>query len=122
MKQLFDSELKVMEPLWDDGPQTAAELVRRLADSCGWNKNTTYTVIKKLVDKKAIARSEPGFLCTPLIGREEVQRWEIDSLVTRLFNGSKSQFISALALDDQLSPEEARQLRALIAKLDGKEP
>lgn len=74
------------------------------------------------MDKKVIARSEPGFLCTPLIGREEVQRWEIDSLVTRLFHGSKSQFISALALDDQLSPEEARQLQDLIAKLDGKDP
>ena len=27
MEKLFDSELKVMEPLWDDGPQTAGALM-----------------------------------------------------------------------------------------------
>ena len=35
MEKLFDSELKVMEPLWDDGPQTAGALARRLAMRCG---------------------------------------------------------------------------------------
>ncbi len=60
MEKLFDSELKVMEPLWEDGPQTAGALAKKLADACGWNRNTTYTVIKKLVDKGVIARSDPG--------------------------------------------------------------
>ena len=45
--KLFDSEWKVMEVLWQDGDTTAKELSLRLADSAGWNKNTTYTVIKK---------------------------------------------------------------------------
>ncbi|MCD8143968.1 MAG: BlaI/MecI/CopY family transcriptional regulator [Oscillospiraceae bacterium] len=117
MKQLFDSELKVMEPLWDNGPQTAKELVVHLADTQGWNKNTTYTVIKKLVAKQAIARSEPGFLCTPLVSREEVQRGEVSSLIDRLFHGSKRQFLSALFEDEQLTPEKAEQLKKLIDEL-----
>ena len=54
MEKLFDSELKVMEPLWADGAQTAGALAKRLGDSCGWNRNTTYTVIKKLIDKGAV--------------------------------------------------------------------
>ena len=62
MEKLFDSELKVMEPLWADGAQTAGALAKRLGDSCGWNRNTTYTVIKKLIDKGAVARSDPGFV------------------------------------------------------------
>ena len=48
--KLFDSEWKVMEVLWQDGDTTAKELSLRLADSAGWNKNTTYTVIKKCVE------------------------------------------------------------------------
>ena len=61
--KLFDSEWKVMEVLWQDGDTTAKELSLRLADSAGWNKNTTYTVIKKCVEKGAIERREPNFLC-----------------------------------------------------------
>ena len=120
MEKLYDSELKVMEPLWDDGPQTAGALAKKLADSCGWNRNTTYTVIKKLIDKGAVARSDPGFLCTPMVTRQEVQRLETDSLITRLFGGSKTQFLSAFLSEKDLAPAEAAQLRALIQNLEAR--
>ena len=114
MEKLFDSELEVMEPLWEGGEQTAGALAKKLAESCGWNRNTTYTVIKKLIDKGAVARSDPGFLCTPLVSREEIQRSETKSLITRLFDGSKAQFLSAFLSEKDLTPAEARQLRELI--------
>lgn len=114
MEKLYDSELKVMEPLWEGGPQTAGELAKRLAAAVGWNRNTTYTVIKKLIDKGAVSRSDPGFLCTPLVTREEVQRQETDSLISRLFGGSATQFLSAFLSERDLTPAEADQLRELI--------
>lgn len=114
MEKLFDSELKVMEPLWEGGPQTAGELAKRLAAAVGWNRNTTYTVIKKLIDKGAVSRNDPGFLCTPLVTREEVQRQETDSLISRLFGGSATQFLSAFLSERDLTPAEADQLRELI--------
>ncbi len=117
MEKLYDSELKVMEPLWDGGPQTAGALAKTLADRCGWNRNTTYTVIKKLIDKGAVARSDPGFVCTPLVTRQEVQRLETDSLIARLFGGSRAQFLSSFLSEKDLTPAEAQQLRALIQNL-----
>ena len=114
MEKLFDSELKVMEPLWEDGPQSAGELAKRLTASCGWNRNTTYTVIKKLVDKGAVARTDPGCPCTPLVSRDEVRRQETDSLISRLFGGSRTQFLSAFLSEKDLTPAEADQLRKLI--------
>ena len=118
MEKLYDSE--VMEPLWAEGPQTAGALAKKLADSCGWNRNTTYTVIKKLIDKGAVARSDPGFLCTPMVTRQEVQRLETDSLITRLFGGSKTQFLSAFLSEKDLTPAEAAQLRELIQNLEAR--
>lgn len=44
--KLFDSELKVMEVLWERGESKAGELVKILKEETGWNRNTTYTVIK----------------------------------------------------------------------------
>lgn len=120
MEKLFDSELKVMEPLWADGPQPAGALAKRLGESVGWNRNTTYTVIKKLIDKGAVARSDPGFVCAPLISREEVQRAETDSLITRLFGGSRAQFLSAFLDERELNPAEAAQLRKLIQSLEAR--
>ena len=49
--KLFDSELKVMEVLWEQGPRPAKEIVDILSARIGWNKNTTYTVIRKCIEK-----------------------------------------------------------------------
>ena len=81
--KLFDSEWKVMEVLWQENDRTAKEISLRLADSIGWNKNTTYTVIKKLETKGFIRRDEPGFICTPTVTRAEMQKREAVSLLQR---------------------------------------
>ena len=47
--KLFDSEAKVMEIIWDKSPISAKEISLIAAEKIGWNKNTTYTVIKKLM-------------------------------------------------------------------------
>lgn len=44
--KLFESELKLMELLWAQEPTTAKELSLLAEEAYGWNKNTTYTVIK----------------------------------------------------------------------------
>ena len=37
-----------MEVLWKEGDLTAKQLADILSEKIGWNKNTTYTVIKKM--------------------------------------------------------------------------
>ena len=70
--KLFDSELRVMEVLWKEGDMTAGQLAKILREQIGWNRNTTYTVIKKLIEKEAITRREPNFMCSARISRQEV--------------------------------------------------
>ena len=114
--KLFESELKVMEVLWREGAVTAKRVVEALEKQVGWNKNTTYTVIKKCVDKGAIAREEPGFVCRPLITQEEVRRQETDALIDRLFDGSKELFFASLT-GEKLTKSEADALRRLVERL-----
>lgn len=105
-----------MKILWSEGDKTAKELVTILHDSIGWNKNTTYTVIKRLVQKGAIERIEPGFICRPLITESEVQQAELDHLVNRIFYGSSKLFFAAL-LDRQNLPSETKaELLRLLEK------
>ncbi|MBR4733224.1 MAG: BlaI/MecI/CopY family transcriptional regulator [Lachnospiraceae bacterium] len=113
-EKLFDSEEKVMEILWERGPLSAKEVSLIAADSIGWNKNTTYTVIKKLETKGFLRRDEPGFLCTPLVTREEMQKKAATSLLNKVFGGSRKALFSALLEDEKLTDKEIEELRKLI--------
>ena len=117
--KLFDSEWKVMEVLWQENDRTAKEISLRLADSIGWNKNTTYTVIKKCIDKGAIERREPNFVCHAAITKRQVQKEEADSLVDKVFGGSAEMLFASVLSGRKLKKEELERLRALVEAQEG---
>lgn len=118
---LYESELKIMECLWERGDTPASELVPILEEQVGWNKNTTYTVIKKLVAKGYVERRDPRFVCHPLISREEVEKAHTEDLVDKLYGGSNLMFLSAFVKNQSLSKGDIDDLKALIETL-AKEP
>ena len=113
-EKLFESEAKVMEIIWEKSPISAKEISLIATETIGWNKNTTYTVIKKLEAKGFIRREDPGFICTPLVSQNQIQRAEATSLVKKVFGGSRKALFSALLEDEPLSEEEIDELRKLI--------
>lgn len=114
--KLFDAELRLMELVWAHAPVTAKELSLIAARETGWNKNTTYTILKKLVDKGAVRRSEPNFLCTPEITREQVGTDETKRLIDKLYDGSPKAFLASFLSKEKLSQDELSQLKDIIAK------
>lgn len=113
-EKLFESEAKVMEIIWAKAPISAKDISLIAAEKIGWNKNTTYTVIKKLEAKGFVRREDPGFICTPLISQNQMQKVEATSLVKKVFGGSRKALFSALLEDEPLSDEEIDELRKLI--------
>lgn len=111
---LFDSELRLMELVWEKEPVYAKALSLEAAQRLGWNKNTTYTVLKKLVEKGYVLREEPNFLCSALVQKKQVAKEETDSLIRKLYGGSKKAFFAAFLDEEQLSDRELQELRALI--------
>ena len=117
--KLFDSEWRVMDILWQQNDLTAKELSLRLAKSVGWNKNTTYTVGKKCIEKGAIERREPNFVCHALISKQQAQKEEADALVDRVFGGSAELLFASILSDRSLSKEELERLRTLVEAQEG---
>ncbi len=103
-----------MEILWRQGTISAKEISLIAAETIGWNKNTTYTVIKKLEAKGFLRREDPGFLCTALISKSQVQKAEAASLLKKVFGGSRKALFSALLEEEPLSGTELEELRRLI--------
>ncbi len=113
--KLFDSELKIMEILWREGDLSAKQISIIAANEIGWNKNTTYTIITKLADKKVIMRQDPDFICSAIITRDDVQKDETERLISKLWGGSKKAFFASF-VDEHLSEDEINELKSLIEK------
>ena len=112
--KLFDSELRLMEIVWSKCPLSAKEISLIAAEEIGWNKNTTYTVLKKLVEKNAVKRIDPNFICEPLITRERVQLEETRKLIDKLYDGSLKTFFASFLKREKLSDEEIEELKKII--------
>ena len=63
--KLFDSELKVMNVLWQGGDRTAKEVSDILKAETGWNMNTTYTVIKSVLPKARLSAASRALSAMP---------------------------------------------------------
>lgn len=116
-EKLFDSELKVMDVLWDEGDVSAKYVAEQLKKEIGWNKNTTYTLIKRCIAKGAVERREPGYICHALIPREQVQRAETDELIQKLYAGSVDKLFAALLDRKEFSAEQISRMKDIVREL-----
>ncbi len=112
--RLHEGELNVMELLWSNSSLPAKDIAKIVKDYIGWEKNTTYTVIKRLIDKGAVTREDPGFICRSAITKKEVQKIETKVLLDKVFNGSLDCFFSEYLMDLDLTAEQTRELRKLL--------
>lgn len=116
--KLFDSELKVMNVLWQEGDTTAKNISNILKEETGWNVNTTYTIIKRCIKKGAIERMEPNFMCHALIPKEEVQKAQTDELINKIYDGSADKLFAALLGRKKLSAEQIDHLKQIVADME----
>lgn len=114
--RLHEGELNVMELLWSNKALAAKDIAKIIKEYIGWEKNTTYTVIKRLIDKGAITREEPGFICKALIGKKAVQEIETKALLNKLYNGSLTNFIATYLSEQELSSADYTELKKIINK------
>ena len=112
--RLHEGELNVMELLWSNSVLAAKDIAKIIKEYIGWEKNTTYTVIKRLIDKGAISREDPGFFCRSLTTKKEVQRIETDALLSKMFNSSLKLFIQDYLAQRKLTTEEIIELQRMI--------
>ena len=112
--RLHEGELNVMELLWSNQSLSAKDIAKIIKDYIGWEKNTTYTVIKRLIDKGAIVREEPGFICKAVVTKSEIQKIETRVLFDKLFGGEISNFFKEYLTNEKLGAEEIRELRKIV--------
>ncbi len=114
--RLHEGELNVMELLWSNKTLAAKDISKIIKEYIGWEKNTTYTVIKRLIDKGAIKREDPGFLCRATISKRTVQNIETKVLLNKVYNGSLSTFLTDYLKNQDLSRAEYMELERIVSE------
>lgn len=110
--KVFESEYRFCLILWECEPINSTELVKRCKERLGWNKATTYTVIKRL-SERGVVKNEKAVV-TSLVSKDEVQAAEIDALVEKTFEGSLPAFVASFTKRRDLSPREIGEIRRMI--------
>jgi predicted transcriptional regulator len=114
--RLHEGELNVMELLWSNKALAAKDISKIIKEYIGWEKNTTYTVIKRLIEKGAVKREEPGFICRAAISKRTVQNIETKALLNKLYNGSLSTFLNEYLKNQELSRSEIMELERIVGE------
>lgn len=114
--RLHEGELNIMELLWSNKALAAKDISKIIKEYIGWEKNTTYTVIKRLIDKGAIKREEPGFLCKAVISKRTVQNTETRALLNKFYNGSLNTFFTEFLKNQKLSASELLEMERIISE------
>jgi len=110
--KLCDSDYRFMLIVWENAPIGSGNLVVLCKEKLGWKKSTTYTTIKKLSEKGFIMNDNATV--SVLIPKEDVQAQESDYFVTRTFEGSLPQFLTAFLGGKKITDKEAEEIKRLI--------
>ena len=111
--RLHEGELNIMALLWCNKELEAKDISKIIKEYIGWEKNTTYTVIKRLIDKGAVQRTDPGFICSALVSQRSVREIETKRLIDQFYNGSLQTFISEYLKNQSLSAGDIAELQKL---------
>ena len=103
-KKLFDAEWNLMCFIWENHPTTASQAAAFALKELQWKKNTTYTVIKRLIQKEFLQRQEPGFFIIPLVEKQQMQQQAMSSLLEKRFDGNVQDFLNTLS---QINPSKS---------------
>jgi predicted transcriptional regulator len=116
--RISDSEMQLLQLLWEDSPLDAAEIARRVPEG-RWSLTTVKTLLSRLVAKGAATAEPQGrrFVYRPAVERDAVAARHASRLIDRLFGGRVSPLVAQLAEQKQLSPEDLAELDALVRKL-----
>ena len=110
--RLAEGEYRFACIVWENEPLPSGRLVELCARQLGWKKSTTYTVLKKLVDR-GVLRNENAVV-TAAVPKDEVLREESRAVVDRAFEGSLPSFLTHFMGGRTLSGAEADELKAII--------
>lgn len=110
-------ESRFADIVWENEPLKSGELVKICEKELEWKRTTTYTVLKKLIDR-GIFQNVDGVVSAKL-SRTDFYGIQGEKLVEEAFHGSLPAFIAAFTKRKSLTKEEIEEVRRMIDEAEG---
>ena len=101
---------------WRHAPVAASVVFERLHESKHWSLATVRTLLRRLVNKGALAQQSEGkrYLYTPLVSMEDCVHQESNSFWDRVLGRAPSAALLHLVKRADLSKEDIQELRRIL--------
>lgn len=110
--KLGEMEQKFADLIWEKAPVGSGELAKLCEKAFAWKRTTTYTMLKRLCDRKLFVNN--GGVVEVLMTREEFQAAQGEQFINDTFGGSLPRFLAAFSRHKKLSDGEVAELKKLI--------
>lgn len=110
--RLGEMEQKFADLIWGNAPVSSGELTKLCESAFAWKRTTTYTMLKRLCDRKIFANNNGTV--TALMTKEEFQAAQGEHFINETFDGSLPRFLTAFSRRKKLSDREILELKKLI--------
>ena len=122
-QDVTEAELAVLQALWDAGQATIRQLVERVYGETGTSVyGTVQKLLERLESKGFVGRDRSGtvHVFRATVNRDELIGRRLRAVADSLCGGSLTPLLTHLVEGKGLSPEEHRELRSLIDRLDNR--
>ena len=115
-----NSELEILTVLWEIEQGTAREVHEQLSRVKSTGYTTTLKIIQNMYEKELLSREPKGqtHIYAPAVRKEQIQRNLLGGFVNKVFGGSSKQLIIQALGNDQPTPEELDEIRAMLDKIE----
>ena len=111
---ISEAEREVLEMLWKQKESIKQSQLLTLFEQEGkeWKRQTLNTFLTRL-EEKGLVKRENRFV-SAVYGEEEYNCLQMKEAIDRMYNGKLSHFVAAFTKKNELSEEDAKELRALF--------
>ena len=112
------AEWEIMEVLWQQSPQSAAEIYGALQAQTDWTIKTVRSFLDRLVQKQAVRKQKIHGMNVfkPMPKRSQCLRQESESFLHRFFQGNPVSLVRHFVEQESLSDQDIARLQELLEK------
>ncbi|MGH2643051.1 MAG: BlaI/MecI/CopY family transcriptional regulator [Chitinophagaceae bacterium] len=117
-----ESELGILQVLWEKGPSTVREVHEQLAEKKGSGYTTTLKLMQIMYEKGLVKRDETNrsHVYEAIISQDKTRKAMVDKMISTLFQGSSSKLILQALGQHKSSKEELAAIRKYLDEMDEK--
>ncbi len=110
--RLGEMEKRLADIIWANAPLTTRKLTELCEDAFGWKRTTTYTMLKRLCDRKLFINNNGTIEI--LVSKDDFALAQSQNFINETFDGSLPMFLTLFSKNKGMSKDEINRLQRLI--------